>query len=407
MKPNFARCFLALVLQPRWLFPSPLTPAFLQSVAFKAVVALSLMGSNGACLYSNQINMPPTVTIEDPGPVFHGSSATFKATVGDSDGSSISLAWASGSGPCTDDGFSALLRVPASDGAGEFTIAELGVTPVCVWAFATDNHGAEARAHRDVVPGDRAPTVSDIRIVRPDPLDSGKYPLFGEIKFAAEGMDDPDGDQVTASWQVIGPGPATSSAISACVDDLVADGSPCFVPIQPGEYQFKLTLTSSPQAGVGGAASMTTTKTKTFVVAEDRLPCLDQTVPEISTPVTVVVTNRTTPISPFVLAVKSVSDDGDPYPANPVAVGPQGETKFSWYEGADTGPLEFKNVASSSYEIDPLQHRAGDKIRVRVEIRDRNASTINAMLAGCGDQTAFCPQTGTCFQRATWTVLFK
>jgi hypothetical protein len=375
------------------------------------LLGLGLAVSVGGCLYTDPINMPPTVTITSPLHVWHHQDAAFTAIATDPDGGSVRIAWAHTTGTCA--GNSPLDPIPVADPATPYTVpASDTVGTFCVWVFATDRHGATTTQHRPIDPEDHPP-VADLQILRPDPISAGTFPLYTEMKLSAAHSVDPDGDPLSFDWKTLptvsalpAAAAAATGALAPCrEDDPTSTAAICFVPPAPGQYTIRVTLGSLP-----GATPVWLDKT--FMVATDQMPCLTDTTPPLTVPQVV-----STSASPLSFQVNRVVDDGDPYPVEPGA----GITDFSWFVGQDstapggTGPAvptESPVVYQQSaklpvFTVYPFKYRAGDRIRVRVEIHDRNPAPIDAVLAGCSDGDALCPPASRCYQRKTWTVEFN
>jgi hypothetical protein len=360
------------------------------------------------CLFTNPINMPPTVSIIEQSPhIWHHQDAQFTAEASDPDGDPVRVAWAHTPGDCASS------SAPGPNGRGApvdpataYTVpASDTVGPFCVWVFATDRYGATTPNHTSVVPEDRLPTA-DLQIVRP--VSTGAFPLYTEMKFSAAGSMDPDGDALSFGWNVFPTDPvlptvtaSVATALTPCREDPPdSTQTICFVPPTPGQYTIRVEVFS-------GAGIAPVLLDKTFVVAPDQLPCIADTTPPLTDPLTVSVDS-----SPLVFKVNRVTDDGDPYP---VVVG-GGTPTFSWFVGpaadsssdAAPAPLVYQEKATLAFlTVYPFMYQLGDQIRVRVEIHDRNPAPIDALLAGCNDGDALCPPASTCYQRKTWTVVFQ
>ncbi len=376
-----------------------------------ALLGLALVVPTGGCLYTDPINMPPTVTITSPLHVWHHQDAAFTAIATDPDGGAVRIAWAHTAGNCV--GSNPLAQTPVADPATPYTVpASDTVGTFCVWVFATDHQGATTTQHRPVDPEDHPP-VPDLQILRPDPISAGAFPLYTEMKLSAANSVDADGDPLAFGWKILptafalpAAAAATTSALAPCrEDDPTSTATICFVPPAPGQYTIRVTVSSLP-----GAAPVWLDKT--FLVATDQMPCLTDTTPPLTDPLVV-----STGASPLSFQVNRVVDDGDPYPVEPGG----GITSFSWFLGQDSAapagvgpvvpaasPVVYQQSATLPvFRVYPFMYRPGDRIRVRVEIHDRNPAPIDAVLAGCDDGAALCPPASMCYQRKTWTVVFK
>lgn len=359
------------------------------------------------CLYTNPINMPPTIAIHPPPHVWHNQPAEFTATSADPDGNGPTVWFASAPGDCAQPVPLAEGRTLLANPSGAYSVpASVTAAPFCVWAFATDSHGATVSSSLLVQPEDHPP-VADVQIVRPAAI-AGDFPLFTELKFSAAASDDVDHDPLAFTWSIASPQPSLVPLFTACSDAApapalvpaaVADTTRCFVATVPGPYQLELAVTSGP-----GATKATARTTLTFDVAPDRMPCIAKASPDLSAPSTL----PPALVPPTLLAfeVTRVDDDGDPYPR---PLGGTGETQFSWFIGTGaTGPLVYvQNSGFPRLSIYPSDYRPGDVLRVRVEIHDRNVAAIDRVLSSCGDDEAICPPASTCFQRKTWRVVIQ
>jgi hypothetical protein len=375
------------------------------------LLGLAVAVASAGCLYTDPINMPPTVTITAPLHVWHHQDAAFTAIATDPDGGSVRIAWAHTTGACA--GQSPQNSTPVADPAAPYTVpASDTVGTFCVWVFATDRDGATTTQHRPIDPEDHPP-VPDLQILRPDPLSAGTFPLYTEMKLSAAQTVDPDGDPLSFEWKALPIAsvlPAAAAAITSALapcreDDPKSTATICFVPPAPGQYTIRVTVSSLP-----GAPPVWLDKT--FLVATDQMPCLTDTTPPLTDPQVV-----STGASSLSFQVNRVTDDGDPYPVEPGG----GITDFSWFVGTDSAapagagpvvPMEASVVYQLSaklpvFTVHPFMYRPGDRIRVRVEIHDRNPAPIDAVLAGCNDGDALCPPASKCYQRKTWTVVFN
>jgi hypothetical protein len=374
------------------------------------LLGIALVVTAGGCLYTDPINMPPTVTISSPLHVWHHQDAQFTAIATDPDGGSVRIAWAHATGSCAAE--APPNQTPVADPATPYTVPAMDtVGTFCVWVFATDHDGATTTQKRPIDPEDHPP-VADLQILRPDPTAAGSFPLYTEMKLSAAHSVDPDGDPLSFDWKILPTataqlaGAAAAGTLAPCREDNPSSTETiCFVPPAPGQYTIRVTVNSLP-----GAAQVWVDRT--FLVATDQMPCLADTTPPLTDPLVV-----STGASPLSFQVNRVVDDGDPYPVEPGG----GITSFSWFLGQDSAapagvgpvvpaasPVVYQQGATLPvFRVFPFMYRPGDRIRVQVEIHDRNPAPIDAVLAGCPADAALCPPASMCYQRKTWTVVFN
>jgi hypothetical protein len=101
--------------------------------------------------------------------------------------------------------------------------------------------------------------------------------------------------------------------------------------------------------------------------------------------------------------VLKVIDDGEPYPALPDGA----PTAFTWFLGPEAGPLERQapnGSLNALLPVPPFRYRVGDRVKVRVEIADRNALRSQQFLSDC--QTDICISREGCRERMTWLITY-
>ena len=348
------------------------------------------------CLYTSSINMSPSILeIVGPTQVFRQQLVAYTASASDPDGEPLLLTWTMSAGRCpVDPSSTAGWPTDPRSTADTFSLTVLALDPFCIWAFATDPHGAIAARALQVTPANRPPTAA-IDVVTP--AGGPPYPLYGRIQLSAASSTDLDGDPLTFAWGSLADAHGSSVTLGPCSDQM-GDGFRCFIPGVAGTYTAQLTVDD----GFGGHS----TAMRTIEVAEDQLPCLGVTSPPLDAPEIVRIAGvagavSSTAANTGTFSVQTVTDDGDPFPGSSTGV-----TTFSWFLGLGSDPVVYLGRNFPSYTMDFNLYSIGDEARVRVEISDRNQAAVAAVLLGCGDQPLCAGRPG-CYQRATWTVGFR
>jgi hypothetical protein len=103
---------------------------------------------------------------------------------------------------------------------------------------------------------------------------------------------------------------------------------------------------------------------------------------------------------PRALAVLTVADDLDPYPAPAGAGDPLlGEARFRWQLGPAGALADVEGHDLAELVVDPAASWPGDVLEARVEIADRVPRAL------CADDEPSCSLEGNaCLQRVTWTL---
>ena len=353
--------------------------------------AAAVLAGGGGCLFTDPINMPPTIMIVPPTAVLIHEPASFKSTTSDPDGDALIVDWMHIPGDCSDD-YSDPARWPFVDPIAEYVVAD-PADSFCVWASATDRHGAITMAvpyHATPVP---EPPVAMIDIVRPvgatDP-----FPLYTDLEFSGAKSTHSVMDPLTFKWRLLPMGSPLGS--QATLKDCPPDDT-CLSPDMPGSYEVELTVVSSIDPKKMSVA------TKAVRVAADQLPCLGITTPGLD-----VATLAEDPAAEILFTVNSVVDDGDPYPVPDPKPPLVGTTHFSWFIGHGAAPARVNYIALHdfpSYTVPANDFSIGEEGRVRVEIHDRNP-IIDKILLDCGDED-LCAGSKGCFQRMTWNIVFN
>jgi hypothetical protein len=332
------------------------------------------------------ITAPPTL--------LRGQPASYTASASDPDQDRVDFSWAVVPGDCAADTGPASWpadRVPSSPDPEVFVVpAEVTRDRFCVWAFATDAHGALGEAHSAGDPENLAPTAQ-IDVKRPQVAPAPTYPLYTDFWLSGAASTDPEGDgPLTFAWS-LDRAPVNSVArIGTCAGAGAGASEGCFFADVPGQYVVSVAV-SDPQGARG-------TATVTLLVAQDQPPCIVLSDPDFLTPTLV---RDPTVSNDF--SVDQVDDDGDPFPP-----GPHGRIRFRWYLGHGDEPLVSYDNDFHSLTVAANTFLLGDSGRVRVEIHDRNVGNMGAInidnvLLECGDKPQ-CAATPGCFQRVSWSI---
>jgi hypothetical protein len=351
-----------------------------------------------ACLFTAPINMPPTIQIVSPLVISRGQPATFTATVADDQSQAPDVSWARTDGTCPDAGDRT--QWPASrTSITMFTVdGSMTKAPFCVWAVATDSHGAARAANFAATPTNHAPTAA-IDVVSPT---QPPYSFLSQFVLAAH-TNDVDMDSLTVNWN-LGAKPVGSQAMIAACDGKPKDQFTCLAADVPGDYRVDLTAADASDKGTASVS---------LTVLADALPCIDVTMPDYASgpQVHLLASDGSgaadTTIDNF--SVLRVLDDLDGWPSD------SSQLHFTWSTARNTDPLVFVGIGGATFPLPTLSFRIGDKERVRVEIADRNNSKeIQDALTGCNDQDAcvapasraFGNRAG-CLLRVTWNVEYR
>lgn len=350
------------------------------------ILAAVVLAGGGSC-YLGPINMPPQISIIAPASLVRGVELVFEASVSDSDGDQVRVQWAHAPGACDGRtqppagtlwafGDTHAVRSPDSDSS------------FCVWALASDRHGAITSARPySARPSDQGAVVELVLTGEGEQAPrqdlTAPFPLYRQIRFDVW-VNDPEGDATAAvEWSLPG------AQLAECANP-VGESSRCLVPTQPGTFTVLATVEDT-----GGTRS---SARQTFRVAEDALPCLVLTEPALDTEKVSGTVGDPLPSSFLVLGV---DDDGEPWPQ---LTGHE-PTKFSWFRGSESGDLQPLNETNNYYSLEQAGHYVGEKVRVRVEISDRNEVRARKLLADCKDD--ICASRPGCRQRMTWLLEYN
>lgn len=365
-----------------------------QSGDFRAVVAALLALAAGGC-FTGPINHPPEITVSGPAtpPRKQPEQQPYNASVRDADGDQLAVKWYVDKNQCADPDDRAnwppaAAWFPTMPDPDKLMIDGSNINdPFCVWAFATDSHGAIKADNFDVVPADAAPTAN-IRIVAPNPVPGSTtdvlYPLYSTIELSPEDSTDPEGDPLSWTWSL--QAPAGSKAVRMDCNN----GHECFIADVQGNYQ--VTLVATDPAGKFNSVS------RTISVNSDQPPCIvsESTMPSDLLLTPIQYSSKTN--YPSQISVGAVHDDGDPYPS------PGSALHFRWSVSRNGEPFAPVDNDFNFLPLDNTQ-APGTLVKVRLEVLDRNPDTAHA-LSGCGNDKDFC-YTGagtSCPQRVSWSI---
>jgi hypothetical protein len=361
-----------------------------------AAVFAALLAFAGSGCFTGPINHVPELTISGPAtpPRRQPEPEPYNAKATDADGDQPTVMWyVDHNNSCPDANDRAnwppsgtwvsstpdpnTLMITGSDIDG----------PFCVWAFATDSHGAVQARNVPVEPYDQAPTAN-IQVVAPNPSPSITtdvlYPLYSTIELSPDASADPEDDVLTWGWTLVPPVGSKATRMDC------NDGHQCFTADVPGTYQVTLVATDP--------AKKTGTVTRTISVNVDQPPCIvsESTMPSDQLLTPIQYDSKTN--YPNQISVGAVHDDGDPYPS------PGSVLHFRWSVSKNGEPFAPVDNDFSFLPLDSNQ-APGSLVKVRLEVLDRNPTTA-AALFGCGVDKDFCyAGAGTsCPQRVSWSI---
>lgn len=190
--------------------------------------------------YMGPVNMRPTISIRPPVATFsRGSSPVYEATASDPDGQVAKVEWATTPTSCPSP---AKVQQPSNwPAAGWMQSPNFKVPSTvtgaafCVWAKATDRHGAVAIDALDGQPGNHAPVGK----LQREPSTSA-VALRTTIVFTSSGTDvDPGDDPHPTGWFFdSAPVPIKGLSFVDCPPPDAGDPNKrCFTAQVPGEYE--------------------------------------------------------------------------------------------------------------------------------------------------------------------------
>jgi hypothetical protein len=347
----------------------------------------------GCLLYTDSVNVAPTVTIIAPDSITRGTSLTFRADAHDDQSAPLDYSWRLTEGACPPGGALPDGTPIASGTQPTFTVTLTGTAnDYCVAVSVADQFRASAAStatlHVEDQPPVAAITEVGTALIGATPS-VPPVPLWSALRFTAALSFDPDPADVLAfSWTLASPGGGAPATPPACAD---APDDVCLTVNQPGQYT--LALTARDPAGATGSQSLS------FTVAPDQAPCIADTAPPFL--MAQLVRN---PADDLTFTVNRVNDDGDPLP--PPADRPS-MLSFSWsWRIGSTDP--FTRMAD--YDLPTFlfpggSFQSGQTLQVRVEAHDRRPQQPE--LDACYAQSplpALCEVRAGCDQWVTWTV---
>jgi hypothetical protein len=234
------------------------------------------------------------------------------------------------------------------------------------------------------------------KLERVSPLGPGPFPLGTPLRVSAVGSTDEDqGDlgRLQFNWEHdFKDAPATADDFGPCADE-PSDAIRCFTGDARGEYRVSVT--------VYDGTNFSGTATLKEEILDDAMPCLGITDPDLTTEIIVPKPNK-----PKEFTVVTVKDDLDPFP-NPASL--KNVAKFDWLVSKSWSGQDFELVSRdgtlNQFSLSPGP--LGAEMRVRVQIRDRDARRSQLAFERCTDDKCFSgTEEDRCFQRWTWKVKF-
>jgi hypothetical protein len=347
------------------------------------------------CLYTDPINTAPRVQIAmTSDKIERGKGATFGVAgkIDDESPGKLKVQWAKGPPPCPRTLAEADEKGPPQSAPGTtFAVTPTTLDDFCVWAIATDEHGARSLA---TVPGNKPfevenrPPEASIEVV--EPKREPPYDLMSRFRLSGAKSEDPDKDLLTGSWEIFDPTGAPMPSVCA---EKPAPLTACFTAPVPGRYRAVLSVTDEVAEG---KRKTSRAKELELVVRGDRPACIVATEPNHMLPR--LVRDHTTPTK---FVVNRVDDDYAPW--GDMRASSQGEFRWSVRSGRP-GPFEPRATRRNELSFEAYERRPGDRLDVRVEYRDRESKTSTARTLNCGDEDARCGLEPGCSQIVTWTV---
>jgi hypothetical protein len=351
----------------------------------------------GCLLYTGPVNTAPEVEILTPmGPFARCQMVKVVAQASDADGDKLTLEWSTSPGPCPQPPERAarpptIFQSPADNPSFTLTLPPDMASTVCVWVKVTDGPGASKTKAIAISDENRPPTAL-IEVLSPTTkASSGRYELYSSFRISSARSSDPDhGDMIAARhWTLEGmPQNATPSPkLVPCSLTSPVDLVMCLdARGVPGDYIVQLI--------VNDGTTDSTPQRLTLTVDNDHPACINDTAPPLG--INPVVQD---PAEAKTFTVKSVLDDGAPYPTPPD--GTHRAPDFSWQLRRNAGPWQpivgFEGLPELTLPAGSFA--SGDLVDVSVAISDGLATHLQpACNPGC---PAGCPQT------ATWTVEYR
>lgn len=364
-------------------------------------LAAALVGAS-ACFYTEEINEEPIpgIRVFDERSFFVGDVVVFDATKSiDDRRDELSALWQALS--CVPD------RVPRCTPLGgefwgdldtEFSVALTSHDDVQVQLRVTDSLGA-SRLQPDlysIAVGNHAPSVA----MQPSGFregPGGPFILYRGINLIAipggnREVFDADNDEVFLDWQLL---PPATSLSAARIFEPVGDTGYRLVPDVAGQWGV-IVVVEDEHGGRGEVR-------ENFFVGPDSPPCLQGMDPAVVDDAYYLVDSAD---GARRFSVLSASDALDPFPAaidnDPVL----GEAQFQWFLQAPGSAdfVELSGYSAADYLVDPKVYDPGDRLALRVEVRDRVVGPQRELV--CADDVWSCAlEAGSgCNQRMTWGV---
>jgi hypothetical protein len=359
------------------------------------------------CFYTDQINQRPGIEIvqnPDDLVVYRDSMVTLEAESNDPENHIVFFQWrayaCTPSPDCDAEPFDTNVTNDATPGTSRKewtfrvpkTLADM-TTPVQVVRVvleAQDDFGAIARPQQELLIPilNHAPELKVTSNARYQEIVDTPIELSARVGDADDGP-----ASVEVTWKVYSP---MNQPPFTLVDFDIPDDDPehyfqlgkRFTPKGDGLWKVEVTATDP----LGGSS----TETLEINVRPDGPPCLSQWAP-ITAP-----TGSALPLTePTLFRINVVSDVLDPFPTIP-GDAQLGTTKFAWsIKQPGSGTRDPLSVTSNQASLDPVNYQPGDIVELRVEIQDRNNTTIT-----CADNLATCSviSDNNCIQRLTWRV---
>ena len=366
-----------------------------RSIGTGSLALAVVLGAGGGC-YMDPINRAPyIVSIKEIGVVPKNQDAKMRITAYDPDSDRLTITWAAVAGKCMDR--PAAVRSdgdPVSEGLEVTVDRSMTGGRFCVWAFATDRYGATSVLNNTFDPENAAPQPR-IDVVDPAPADS--YRLYSEIVLTSDGSMDPDDPLgLSFSWNLRNK-PAGSIAelkSTGCkvTTGITAGDLHCFSADKPGQYEVELMAAEA--AGDGNTPTLSGKVTRTFTVNPEVLPSILETKPALrdgSIPV----------LEDTKFEVTKVDDDGDPLPA-----ATPNQLSYTWFLTGPDGLVQTLENDFPWLSLVASRYHVGDRVKLRVEVHDRNGDACDRALLLCHDDD-LCIAPGNRVLRVTWNLLWS
>ncbi len=355
-----------------------------------ALAAILVSGATGCLLYTDSINVAPTVTITAPDAILRGQPAMFQAVARDANqaADTLAYAWGTGDGACPDEAKAAGKIVATTGPAFAVTPTQANAT-FCVWVFVTDSDGARAFATSPLASRNLPPTPM-IQLV--SPVAGTTYELYSQFRVSAAGSRGLD--SLSYRWGVTRPD-GTILVPSTCADPTDAQSEICFAAGVPGTFRVDLWAKDSIEESQQPATTVLT-------VEPDRPPCIRATTPDFVLPQ--IIQN---PLEDLAFQVLHVDDDGDPIPAPDGQAASGSHFVWSWREGTSGTFQRAAGFRGATFSFRGKTFRTGDLVQLRAEYQDRVRPERD--LESCrSHDVGRCeskPASG-CYQWVTWTVQY-